>query len=77
MVTILIIAVLVMMLARSGDRWHRQGRSRLDIHVAELERRFEEQQVYVQTLEGRVAQLEEGLDFAERMLAERSIDSTT
>ena len=72
MVTILIIAVLVMMLARSGDRWHRQGRSRLDIHVAELERRFEEQQAYVQTLEGRVAQLEEGLDFAERMLAEKA-----
>ncbi len=72
MFTMAMIALLVIMLARSGDRWHRQGRSRLDIHVAELQQKFEEQQEYVQALEGRVAQLEEGLDFAERMLAEKA-----
>ena len=69
--TIAIIVLAVIIMSRSGRRWHRS--SRMDRHqAAELERRMEEQQAYIQSLEDRVGRLEEGLDFAERMLAERS-----
>lgn len=40
-----------------------------------LERELDEQRVYVETLERRVADLEERLDFTERLLAGRSGES--
>ena len=57
--------------ARRGDAWGQDGPHSFG-RVAELERRLEEQQAYVHSLEDRVMRLEEGLDFAERMLAERN-----
>jgi hypothetical protein len=58
--------------ARRGDGWGHDGSQHSFGRVAELERRLEEQQAYVHSLEDRVMRLEEGLDFAERMLAERN-----
>jgi hypothetical protein len=40
-------------------------------YVAELERVVEQQQGQIESLEARVARVEEGLDFAERVLSER------
>ena len=41
-------------------------------YVAELERVAEMQQGQIESLEARVARVEEGLDFAERVLSERA-----
>jgi hypothetical protein len=41
-------------------------------YVAELARVVETQQEQIEALEGRVARVEEGLDFAERVLGERA-----
>ncbi len=71
MMSILIIVLIVMMVARSGERWHRRGRSLDDGRLAELQQRFDEQQAYIRALEERVMRVEEGLDFAERMLANK------
>lgn len=57
-----------------GGRWggRRRGRARADRdYVAELERVVATQQGQIEELEARVARVEEGLDFAERVLAER------
>ena len=43
--------------------------------VAELRRVVEEQRGYIEELEGRLARVEDGLDFAERLLAERGVAS--
>ena len=72
MMSILVVVLIVMLVTRSGQRWHRRGSSLGDMRLAELQQKFEEQQAYVQSLEDRVMRLEEGLDFAERMLAERN-----
>ena len=72
MMSILVIVLIVMLVTRSGQRWHRRESSLGDMRLAELQQKFEEQQAYVQSLEDRVMRLEEGLDFAERMLAERN-----
>ena len=71
MMSILIIVLIVMVVGRSGQRWHRRGPSLAESRLADLQQRFEEQQQYVQSLEERVMRLEEGLDFAERMLANK------
>ena len=71
MMSILVIVLIVRVVGRSGQRWHRRGRSFEDGRLAELQQRFDEQQAYVQSLEERVMRLEEGLDFAERMLASK------
>jgi hypothetical protein len=72
MMSILVIVLIVMLVSRSGQQWHRRGPTLSDMRLAELQQKFEEQQAYVQSLEDRVMRLEEGLDFAERMLAERN-----
>ena len=64
----------MMMGGRHHRRWNR-GRGR-DIgrdEVAELRRVVEEQRGYIEELEGRLARVEDGLDFAERLLAERGV----
>jgi hypothetical protein len=43
--------------------------------MAELRRVVEEQRGYIEELEGRLARVEDGLDFAERLLAERGVAS--
>jgi hypothetical protein len=61
---------------RSGRYWgDRHGRDRVRWRdrerVAELEAALEERTAMLEQLEGRVAELENRLDFAERLLAER------
>lgn len=65
--------------ARRGEGWdhHAERPGRSQGRVAELEQRFEDQQAYIHSLEDRVMRLEEGLDFAERMLAEKSMGGQT
>jgi cell division protein FtsB len=41
-------------------------------YIAELQQVVADQSAHIEALEERVARLEEGLDFAERMLAERA-----
>ena len=41
--------------------------------VAELRRVVEDQRGYIEELEGRLVRVEDGLEFAERLLAERSV----
>lgn len=41
--------------------------------VAELRRKVDEQRGTIEDLEGRLARVEDGLEFAERLLAERSV----
>ena len=60
-----------------GGWWGRPRRGRgIDRgdrdYVAELERMVETQQAQIESLEARVARVEEGLDFAERVLGEHA-----
>lgn len=56
---------------RRWERWAMTGPGRSPGDTPVLRRQLEEQQSYIESLEGRIARLEEGLDFAERLLAER------
>jgi hypothetical protein len=49
------------------DRWGGGGEQ-----VAELRRTVETQRDYIEQLEARLARVEEGLEFAERLLSERA-----
>jgi len=65
-----------MMMGRHHRRWNRGGyRETGRSEVAELRRVVEEQRGYIEELEGRLARVEDGLDFAERLLAERGVAS--
>lgn len=60
----------------SHRRWPRRGGraggKRLEGDaVEELRRTVEDQRGYIEELEGRLARVEDGLEFAERLLAER------
>ena len=68
---------LVFVFGMRGGWWGgrpRRGRGidRADLdYVAELERVVEQQQGQIESLEARLARVEEGLDFAARVLTER------
>lgn len=70
----LIPLMVFMMMGRHHRRGNR-GRYRETERgeVAELRRVVEEQRGYIEELEGRLARVEDGLDFAERLLAERGV----
>jgi hypothetical protein len=74
-----IIPLMVFMMM--GGRHRRRDRSRFREtergEVAELRRVVEEQRGYIEELEGRLARVEDGLDFAERLLAERGVAAGT
>ena len=58
---------------RHGGRWDRGQ----DSYIAELEQRTLEQQARIDDLEARLARVEDGLDFAERVLADPNRTRTT
>lgn len=66
---------LLFFLAMRGNhrRWHRRGGALEGEResVAELRRVVDEQRTYIEELEGRLARVEDGLEFAERLLVER------
>jgi hypothetical protein len=67
-----------MMMGRRHRRWNRAGfRETERGEVADLRRVVEEQRGYIEELEGRLARVEDGLDFAERLLAERGAAAET
>jgi hypothetical protein len=67
-----------MMMGRRHRRWNRGGYRQTERgEVAELRRVVEEQRGYIEELEGRLARVEDGLDFAERLLAERGAAAET
>jgi hypothetical protein len=67
-----------MMMGRRHRRWNRGGlREPERSEVAELRRVVEDQRGYIEELEGRLARVEDGLDFAERLLAERGAAAET
>jgi hypothetical protein len=67
-----------MMMGRRHRRWNRgQFREPERSEVAELRRVVEDQRGYIEELEGRLARVEDGLDFAERLLAERGAAAET
>ena len=69
---IFVAIVLVFIFARNGRysrRWQRRWDAGASDYLAELQAMNEEQRLQIEALEGRVARLEEGLEFAERLLA--------
>lgn len=67
----------LMMRGHQGRRWSRRrdlegGREQ----VAELRRVVEDQRGYIEELEARLTRVEDGLEFAERLLAERGTAGT-
>jgi hypothetical protein len=63
----------MMMGGRHGRRYRGAVRDSERGEVAELRRVVEDQRGYIEELEGRLARVEDGLEFAERLLAERGV----
>ena len=62
--------VLLLSARRGRRRWYRE-RPREDAYPHEMRRMVEAQREYIEQLEARLSRVEEGLEFAERLLAER------
>ncbi len=64
----------IIMRGHHQARWNRgRGLEREREHVAELRRVVEDQRGYIEELEARLTRVEDGLEFAERLLAERAV----
>lgn len=69
-----IIPLLIFLAMRGNHRRWQRRRGWMEGEresVVELRRVVEEQRGYIEELEGRLARVEDGLEFAERLLAER------
>jgi hypothetical protein len=62
---------LVLLLAARRDRRWNGGRPWEGTHLRGLQRMVDAQREYIEQLEARLSRVEEGLEFAERLLAER------
>ena len=66
-----LVPLVLLLSARCGRRrWHRERRWE-GTSTGGLQRTVEAQREYIEQLEARVSRVEEGLEFAERLLAER------
>ena len=72
-----VIPLMIFLVMRGNHRrWHRRARWEQESQsVTELRRVVEEQRTYIEELEGRLSRVEDGLEFAERLLAERGLPS--
>jgi hypothetical protein len=77
-----LIIALMIFLATRGCRRNRYGYVATDVRragdheeVMELRQQIESQRGYIEELEGRLARVEDGLDFAERLLSQRPAGS--
>jgi hypothetical protein len=66
------IPLMFFLAARGGRRRYYRERGPGGEQVAELRRTVETQRDYIDQLEARLARVEEGLEFAERLLSERA-----
>jgi hypothetical protein len=69
-----LIPLMFFLMARGGRRRYYRERGWVGggEQVAELQRTVEGQRDYIEQLEARLARVEEGLEFAERLLAEKA-----
>jgi len=67
-----LIPLMFFLAARGGRRRYYRERGRGGAQVAELQRTVDSQRDYIEQLEARLARVEEGLEFAERLLSERA-----
>jgi hypothetical protein len=67
-----LIPLMFFLAARGGRRRYYRERGRGGVQVAELQRTVDSQRDYIDQLEARLARVEEGLEFAERLLSERA-----
>ena len=67
-----LIPLMFFLAARGGRRRYYRDRGPGGEPVAELRRTVESQRDYIEQLEARLARVEEGLEFAERLLSERA-----
>jgi hypothetical protein len=73
------IVPVVLLLALRGRRrrWADHGGGWSERYLFELRQTMESQREYIDQLEGRLSRVEEGLDFAERLLAQRTGTATS
>lgn len=75
----LLIFLVVRGAAMRGGRWQRHGHRPFGPsqgqreYVQDLRRLVDDQRVQIEQLEGRLGRVEDGLEFAERLLAERAL----
>jgi alpha-beta hydrolase superfamily lysophospholipase len=67
-----LIPLMFFLAARGGRRRYYRERGHGGVQVAELQRTVDSQRDYIDQLEARLARVEEGLEFAERLLSERA-----
>jgi hypothetical protein len=65
-----LVPLVLLLSARCGRRSYR-GRRRQNAYARGMPGTFEAQREYIEQLEDRLSRVEEGLEFAERLLAER------
>lgn len=71
-----LVPLLIFLLIRNSRSRRRFGPGRREREYArELQSLVENQRVQIEQLEGRLVRVEEGLEFAERLLAERALPS--